>query len=72
MTVSTRFRLTDKAIRKALDALSSQSDEIAKALALVGYPASRRREHSFESLARIVVGQQLSTKSSRNDQPAHC
>ena len=63
MTVSTRFRLTDKAIRKALDALSSQSDEIAKALALVGYPASRRREHSFESLARIVVGQQLSTKA---------
>ena len=63
MTVSTRFRLTDKAIRKALDALSSQSDEIAKALALVGYPASRRREHAFESLARIVVGQQLSTKA---------
>ena len=63
MTVSTRFRLTDKAIRKALDELSSQSDEIAKALALVGYPASRRREHSFESLARIVVGQQLSTKA---------
>ena len=63
MAVSTRFRLTDKAIRKSLDALSIQSDQIAKALAVVGYPASRRREHSFESLARIVVGQQLSTKA---------
>jgi DNA-3-methyladenine glycosylase II len=63
MAVSTRFRLTDKAIRKSLDALSIQSDQIANALAVVGYPASRRREHSFESLARIVVGQQLSTKA---------
>ena len=63
MAVSTRFRLTDKAIRKSLDALSIQSDQIANALAVVGYPASRRREHSFESLARIVVGQQLSIKA---------
>ena len=61
--MSARFRLTDKAISKSLDALSLQSDEIAKAVVTVGYPASRRREHSFESLARIVVGQQLSTKA---------
>lgn len=61
--MSARFRLTDKAIRKSLDALSTQSEEIATALAVVGYPASRRREHSFESLAHIVVGQQLSTKA---------
>ena len=61
--MSARFRLTDKAIKKSLDALSVQSDEIAKAVVTVGYPASRRREHSFESLARIVVGQQLSTKA---------
>ena len=57
--MSARFRLTDKAIRKSLDALSVNSAEIAKAVATVGYPASRRREHSFESLAHIVVGQQL-------------
>ncbi len=63
MAVSVRFRLTDKAIKKSLDALSVQSYEIASALTAVGYPSSRRREHSFESLARIVVGQQLSTKA---------
>ena len=63
MAVSVRFALTDKAIKKSLDALSVQSDEIASALTAVGYPSSRRREHSFESLARIVVGQQLSTKA---------
>ena len=61
--MSVRFRLTDKAIKKSLDALSVQSDEIASALTAVGYPSSRRREHSFGSLARIVVGQQLSTKA---------
>lgn len=61
--MSARFRLTDKAIRKSLDALSVESDEIAKAVVTIGYPASRRREQSFESLARIVVGQQLSTKA---------
>lgn len=61
--MSARFQLTGKSIRKSLDALSAHSDEIVGALAEVGYPASRRREHSFESLARIVVGQQLSTKA---------
>jgi len=29
----------------------------------VGYPAPRRRDHSFGSLARIIIGQQLSTKA---------
>jgi len=61
--VSRRFRLTDAAIRKALDALAQDHPEVARAVAQVGYPPSRRREHSFESLARIVMGQQLSVKA---------
>jgi DNA-3-methyladenine glycosylase II len=61
--VSRRFRLTDAAIRKALDALAQDHQEVARAVAQVGYPPSRRREHSFESLARIVMGQQLSVKA---------
>jgi DNA-3-methyladenine glycosylase II len=61
--VSRRFRLTDAAIRKALDALAQDHREVARAIAQVGYPPSRRREHSFESLARIVMGQQLSVKA---------
>jgi DNA-3-methyladenine glycosylase II len=61
--VSRRFRLTDAAIRKALDALAQDHPEVARAIAQVGYPPSRRREHSFESLARIVMGQQLSVKA---------
>jgi DNA-3-methyladenine glycosylase II len=61
--VSRRFRLTDAAIHKALDALAQDHPEVARAIAQVGYPPSRRREHSFESLARIVMGQQLSVKA---------
>ena len=57
------FRLTDAAIRKALDALAQDHAAVARAIAQVGYPPSRRREHSFESLARIVMGQQLSVKA---------
>ena len=61
--MSRRFRLTDAAIRKALDALAQDHAAVARAIAQVGYPPSRRREHSFESLARIVTGQQLSVKA---------
>ena len=58
-----RFTLTDAHIRKALDALAIDHCAVGQAIAKVGYPPSRRREHSFESLARIVMGQQLSTKA---------
>ena len=61
--MSRRFKLTDAAIRKALDALAKDHTSVARAVAQVGYPPSRRREHSFESLARIVIGQQLSVKA---------
>ena len=55
--------LTDAHIRKALDALAVDHGAVRQSIARVGYPPSRRREHSFESLARIVIGQQLSVKA---------
>jgi len=61
--VRQRFTLTDAHIRKALDALAVDHCAVRQAIAQVGYPPSRRREHSFESLARIVIGQQLSVKA---------
>jgi DNA-3-methyladenine glycosylase II len=57
------FALTDCDIKRALDTLAKSHAAIAAALEQVGYPAARRREHSFDSLARIVIGQQLSTKA---------
>ena len=61
--MTTRFALTDSHIRRALDQLSQNHAPIQVALSQVGYPAPRRRDHSFGSLARIIIGQQLSTKA---------
>ncbi len=61
--MSVDFELTDAHIRRALDALARNHIAVEQALAKVGYPPSRQRDHSFDSLARIVIGQQLSTKA---------
>ena len=54
------YDLASADIARALDALASEQGHIARALAQVGYPEERRRDHSFATLARIVVGQQVS------------
>ena len=61
--MTTSYALTDRDIRRSLRALAKAHPAIAKALDTVGFPASRQREHSFASLARIVIGQQLSVKA---------
>ncbi|MEL0152390.1 MAG: DNA-3-methyladenine glycosylase 2 family protein [Halieaceae bacterium] len=54
------YQLDTARIKQSLDALAVRHERIARALAQVGYPEERRRDHSFETLARIVVGQQVS------------
>ncbi len=54
------YQLDTASIKRSLDTLADRHERIAQALARVGYPEERRREHSFETLARIVVGQQVS------------
>ena len=54
------YQLASADIAHALDVLASDHERIARALAQVGYPEERRRDHSFATLARIVVGQQVS------------
>lgn len=54
------YQLDTASIKQSLDALAERHERIARALAQVGYPDERRRDHSFETLARIVVGQQVS------------
>jgi DNA-3-methyladenine glycosylase II len=54
------YHLDTGSIRAALDDLAERHERIARALAQVGYPEERRRDHSFETLVRIVVGQQVS------------
>ena len=50
----------DPAITAALDKLSLQDDDIAQGLAVYGYPPSRSMPQSYESLAKIIIGQQIS------------
>ena len=54
------YQLGSADIAHALDALASDHERVARALAQVGYPEERRRDHSFATLARIIVGQQVS------------
>lgn len=54
------YQLDTASIKQSLDVLAVRHERIARALAQVGYPEERRRDHSFETLARIVVGQQVS------------
>lgn len=55
-----QYRLTDKAIRRSLDAVAARDSDVGDALARVGYPEPRYRPSGFETLLRIIVGQQVS------------
>lgn len=54
------FQLTQRRIERDLDALADGCSAVAQALDRVGYPGQRRREAGFGTLARIVIGQQVS------------
>ena len=58
-----RYRLTATTIRKSLDAAAAIDGDVARAIELVGYPPPRRRPEGFETLLRVIVGQQLSVKA---------
>lgn len=52
--------MTQRRIERDLDALAAQCSAVAQALERVGYPRERRRDAGFGTLARIVIGQQVS------------
>lgn len=58
-----RYQLTQRHIATALKTLGDNEPAIAQAVALVGLPEERRRAHGFDALARIIIGQQVSTKA---------
>ena len=63
MTRVANYRLTNAHIKKALNAAAEIDVRVATALGLIGLPAARKRDHGFDSLAKIVVGQQVSTRA---------
>ncbi|MDF1750804.1 MAG: DNA-3-methyladenine glycosylase 2 family protein [Alphaproteobacteria bacterium] len=50
-------------IQIALDSLAARDPEVAKGLALVGYPQPRLRPHGFNTLLSIIVSQQISKEA---------
>ena len=54
---------TQSDLTRAIRALVKSDRRLAPVLATAGIPAIRRREPGFEGLARIIVGQQVSTAS---------
>jgi DNA-3-methyladenine glycosylase II len=55
--------MSEKALATGIDRLARVDEDVARALARIGYPAPRQREPGFATLLRIMVAQQLSTKS---------
>jgi DNA-3-methyladenine glycosylase II len=55
--------LSEGALADGVDQLAQVDADIARAVARVGYPAPRQREPGFATLLRIMVAQQLSTRS---------
>jgi DNA-3-methyladenine glycosylase II len=59
----TQNSLSKDALVEGIDRLARVDGDVARALERVGYPAPRQRESGFATLLRIMVAQQLSTKS---------
>jgi DNA-3-methyladenine glycosylase II len=59
----TEHPLSEIALAEGIDRLAAIDRDVARALERVGYPAPRQREPGFATLLRIMVAQQLSTKS---------
>jgi DNA-3-methyladenine glycosylase II len=55
--------LSQAALNDAIDRLAQVDADVARALERVGYPAPRQREPGIATLLRIMVAQQLSTRS---------
>jgi DNA-3-methyladenine glycosylase II len=55
--------LPAEALRAGLDRLATIDPDVARALSRIGYPEPRVRHPGFATLLRIMVAQQLSTRS---------
>jgi DNA-3-methyladenine glycosylase II len=59
----TRFELNTQQLRSALTQLGATDQRLSAAVALFGFPAERRQPAVFATLARALVGQQVSVKA---------
>ena len=61
--VPTHQPLDGPALARAIDRLAAIDPDVAEAVQRIGYPIPRLRAPGFETLLRIIVSQQVSTKS---------
>jgi len=57
------FALSASDIKSSLDVLASNDSDVASAVELVGYPEERVNPQGFNTVLRVIVGQQLSVKA---------
>lgn len=55
--------LNGPALAQGIDRLAAIDDDVAEAIVRIGYPIPRLRSPGFSTLLRIMVSQQVSTKS---------
>ena len=55
--------LSEEPLKEGIDRLAAVDPDVAGALERIGYPAPRQRDPGFATLLRIMVAQQLSTRS---------
>ena len=58
--------MTGQTLRKHLGLLALQDPSVSDALDLVGFPKPRPVRGEFETLVRIVIGQQISTEAAKS------
>lgn len=61
--MSWRTLLNEAALKNAIETVALRDTGVQSALSRVGFPAPRIAEPGFESLVRILIGQQLSVKA---------
>ena len=57
--------ISERSLRRSLDALAAEDPAIAAALASAGYPEPRENAPGYVTLLRTIVGQQVSVASAR-------
>ena len=66
MTIANMSEITPETLRLACEFLSQKDEALARAYAKIGVPDWRSVPLSYQSLARIIVYQQISTKAAAN------
>ena len=55
--------MTPEFVKESLDALGERDEDVARAIAEIGYPEPRNRDPGFAALLNIIAAQQVSTAS---------